>query len=105
MEPNLPLSPVNRRAVLSALALLPAVSGALLPALAQAATSADPLPSWNDGAAKQAIINFINVTTDTSSPDFVPLEERIATFDQDGTLRANIPSTRKLSTASNVFRR
>jgi hypothetical protein len=45
----------------------------------------DPLPSWSDGPAKQAIINFVRVTTDTSSPHFVPPEERVATFDQDGT--------------------
>jgi phosphoglycolate phosphatase-like HAD superfamily hydrolase len=45
----------------------------------------DPLPSWNDGPAKQAILNFIRVTTDKSSPKFVPAAERIATFDQDGT--------------------
>lgn len=91
MEPKLPLSPLNRRAVLSGLALLPAVSGTLLPGLAQAATSGDPLPSWNEGATKQAIIKFVNVTTDTTSPDFVPLEERIATFDQDGTLWVEHP--------------
>jgi phosphoglycolate phosphatase-like HAD superfamily hydrolase len=45
----------------------------------------DPLPSWNDGPAKQAILDFVRVTTDPSSPNFVPPEERIATFDQDGT--------------------
>jgi hypothetical protein len=45
----------------------------------------DPLPSWNDGPAKQAILNFIRITTDKSSPKFVPVAERIATFDQDGT--------------------
>ncbi len=45
----------------------------------------DPLPAWNDGAAKQAIVNFVKTTTDPSSPNFVPPEERIATFDQDGT--------------------
>ena len=46
----------------------------------------DPLPSWNDGPAKQAIVDFVRVTTDQASPKFVPPEERIATFDQDGTL-------------------
>lgn len=45
----------------------------------------DPLPSWNDGLAKQSILNFVRITTDKSSPKFVPAEERIATFDQDGT--------------------
>src|SRR5215475_13530592 len=46
----------------------------------------DPLPSWNDGAAKNAIFDFVRVTTDRESPKFVPAEQRIATFDQDGTL-------------------
>ena len=45
----------------------------------------DPLPSWNDGPAKRAIIDFVKTTTDTASPKFVPPEARIATFDQDGT--------------------
>jgi hypothetical protein len=46
----------------------------------------DSLPSWNDGPAKQAIVDFVRVTTDQAGPKFVPPEERIATFDQDGTL-------------------
>ena len=50
---------------------------------AQAQT--DPLPSWDDGPAKQAILAFVQATTDTASPKFVPPEARIATFDQDGT--------------------
>ena len=49
------------------------------------------MPSWNDGAAKQAIVDFVKATTDKSSPDFVPPEERIATFDQDGTLWVEHP--------------
>jgi phosphoglycolate phosphatase-like HAD superfamily hydrolase len=51
----------------------------------------DPLPSWNDGPAKQAIVNFVKVTTDAASPQFVPPAERIATFDQDGTLWVEHP--------------
>ena len=54
-------------------------------------SSTDPLPSWNDGAAKQAIIEFVKTTTDKSSTNFVPLAERIATFDQDGTLWVEHP--------------
>lgn len=46
----------------------------------------DPLPSWNEGAAKQTIVNFIRTTTDKANPDYIRPEERIATFDQDGTL-------------------
>jgi len=50
------------------------------------AYAADPLPSWNDGAAKQSIITFVEKVTTPGSPDFVPVPERIATFDNDGTL-------------------
>lgn len=53
--------------------------------------AADPLPSWNEGAAKQSIVNFIRTTTDKSDPDYIPQEERIATFDQDGTLWVEQP--------------
>jgi phosphoserine phosphatase len=55
------------------------------------AQAADPLPSWNDGPAKQAIVEFVRVTTTQGSPQFVPPEERIATFDQDGTLWVEHP--------------
>jgi phosphoserine phosphatase len=51
----------------------------------------DPLPSWNDGPAKQAIVEFVNATTTQGSPQFVPPEARIATFDQDGTLWVEHP--------------
>jgi len=51
----------------------------------------DPLPSWNDGPAKQAILKFVQATTDAGSAGFVPPAERIATFDQDGTLWVEHP--------------
>jgi hypothetical protein len=51
----------------------------------------DPLPSWNNGAAKQAILDFVKGVTDQSSPNFVVPEARIATFDQDGTLWVEHP--------------
>jgi phosphoglycolate phosphatase-like HAD superfamily hydrolase len=51
----------------------------------------DPLPSWNDGAAKQAIMHFVQVTTDPTSAQFVPPDQRLATFDQDGTLWVEHP--------------
>jgi phosphoglycolate phosphatase-like HAD superfamily hydrolase len=51
----------------------------------------NPLPSWNDGAAKKAILEFVRATTDKSSPKFVPATDRIATFDQDGTLWTEHP--------------
>lgn len=53
--------------------------------------SADPLPSWNDGATKQKIVEFVQATTRTGSPQFVPPAERIAVFDNDGTLWAERP--------------
>jgi phosphoserine phosphatase len=51
----------------------------------------DPLPSWSDGPAKKTIIDFVNAATDRVSPKFVPEPERIATFDQDGTLWVEHP--------------
>jgi hypothetical protein len=55
------------------------------------AQPADPLPSWNDGKAKQSIIAFVDTVTKKGSPDFVPPAERIATFDNDGCLWAEQP--------------
>ncbi|HEY5313664.1 MAG TPA: HAD family hydrolase [Pirellulales bacterium] len=51
----------------------------------------DSLPSWNEGPAKQAIVDFVRATTDRDGKNFVPPEERIATFDQDGTLWVEHP--------------
>jgi phosphoserine phosphatase len=58
---------------------------------AGAFAQSDPLPSWNDGAAKKAIVDFVQATTTPASPKFVPQPERIATFDQDGTLWVEQP--------------
>jgi len=84
---------LNRRVLLAALAKLAILFTPILPlsALAQAPSVTDPLPSWNDGPAKQAIVDFVKATTDSASPKFVPPEERIATFDQDGTLWVEHP--------------
>ncbi len=65
--------------------------GALLALGSQAFAQSDPLPSWNDGPAKQAIVAFVKDTTTQGSPKFVPPAERIATFDQDGTLWVEHP--------------
>lgn len=54
-------------------------------------TGADPLPSWNDDPAKQSIMQFVKITTDKTHPQFVAPEDRIATFDQDGTLWVEHP--------------
>jgi phosphoglycolate phosphatase-like HAD superfamily hydrolase len=76
---------MNRSIAAACLALLFAVSG-----LAATGT-ADPLPSWNEGAAKDAIVGYVrNVTTDGSA-GFIPAGERIATFDNDGTLWSEQP--------------
>ena len=56
------------------------------------ARAADPLPSWNDGPAKQSIITFVEKVTKPGSPDFVPAPERIAVFDNDGTLWSEQPA-------------
>lgn len=59
--------------------------------LAGPAPADDALPSWNEGRAKAAIVEFVRVTTTPGSPSFVPVAERIATFDQDGTLWVEHP--------------
>ena len=51
----------------------------------------DPLPSWNDGPAKQSIVTFVQKVSDSAGPQFVPPEQRIATFDNDGTLWSEQP--------------
>lgn len=63
--------------------VLAVLAGLLL--TSRAWSQQDPLPSWKVGPAKQAILDFVRVTTDKASPKFVPLEERLATFDEDGT--------------------
>jgi phosphoglycolate phosphatase-like HAD superfamily hydrolase len=78
---------------------LPKVSGifralalaALLVLGTPARAQSDPLPSWNEGAAKKAIVEFVQATTTQGSPNFVPPGERVATFDQDGTLWVEHP--------------
>jgi haloacid dehalogenase-like hydrolase len=100
MSPKLFLPGPSRRQMLSVLATLPLVSGSLLhpdAASAQAATSANPLPSWNDGATKQSILDFVAAVTREGSPDFVPPAERIATFDNDGTLWVEHPMYTQLT--------
>src|SRR6266849_5927863 len=59
--------------------------------LTNTAYAADPLPSWNDTASKKAIVAFVEKVTREGSPDFVPVPERIATFDNDGTLWCEQP--------------
>jgi phosphoserine phosphatase len=70
------------------------LASALVCALAFTTTvsrATDPLPSWNEGKAKQSIVAFVEKVTKPGSPDFVPVPERIATFDNDGTLWCEQP--------------
>jgi phosphoserine phosphatase len=76
--------------------LLSAIRAALLmavvsPVATGATPPADPLPSWNDGAAKQAILDYVARVSDEASPHHVPEPERIAVFDNDGTLWPEYP--------------
>src|SRR6185436_16212227 len=56
----------------------------------------DPLPSWNEGAVKNAILDYVKKITDSASTGFIPLADRIATFDNDGTLWAERPYVQEL---------
>src|SRR6266513_4440180 len=68
-----------------------AIGAVLLGSGASLQGQGDPLPSWNDTAPKKAIVAFVEKVTKEGSPDFVPPEERIATFDNDGTLWCEKP--------------
>jgi hypothetical protein len=63
------------------------------------AQTTDALSSWNDGKAKQSIVAFVEKVTTPGSPDFVPAAERIATFDNDGTLWPSHPMYTQLAFA------
>jgi phosphoglycolate phosphatase-like HAD superfamily hydrolase len=87
MGPIKTFSGIDRRIFILGLAL----SVTSLPGVAVAQAPGGLLPSWNEGAAKQAILDFVHLTTDRSSPSYVAPEERIAVFDQDGTLWVEHP--------------
>jgi hypothetical protein len=59
------------------------------------AAAQDPLPSWNDGPSKKAILDFVRTTTDTSSSKFVPIVDRSATFTKTARFGSNNRSTRR----------
>lgn len=84
------IAPLGRRALLGAVATSAALFSRVSNSGAQA--QGQSLPSWNDGPPKQAILDFVRATTDQSGADFVPPEDRIATFDQDGTLWVEHPA-------------
>jgi len=81
--------------LLLALALSAMLSGAAV----RKVTADDPLPSWNDGQAKTAIIDLVQRVTNEGSPDFVSRADRIATFDNDGTLWSEHPMYTQLAFA------
>ena len=93
MKPIATSPGIDRRSLLATLGLLPVLPVPLFPtsAPAQAPTSSGSLPSWNEGPAKQAIIDFVRATSDRSSASYVAPEDRIAVFDQDGTLWVEHP--------------
>lgn len=64
---------------------------AALPLAAAAQAQTDPLPSWNDSATKAAIVDFVAAVTTEGGPDYVAPNNRIATFDNDGTLWVEQP--------------
>src|SRR5262245_53117003 len=63
----------------------------LVPPASAQPSPADPLPSWNDGPAKRAVLDFVARVTRDGGSDFVPVAERIAVFDNDGTLWSEQP--------------
>jgi hypothetical protein len=81
------MRPFNRRGVIAAL-IAAALCGLASP---YASAQTDPLPSWNDGAVKKSITDFVARTTTQGGAEFVPPAERIAVFDNDGTLWAEQP--------------
>jgi hypothetical protein len=78
---------IDRRSVLAGLLVSAAATSLADRALAQS----DPLPSWNEGRSKKSILDFVSAVTTEGAPDFVPPPERIATFDNDGTLWCEQP--------------
>ena len=82
---------MGRRSMLAAVTTTVALFSAARYSSTHAQAQGEPLPSWKDGPAKQSILDFVRATTNPSSKDFVAPEDRIATFDQDGTLWVEHP--------------
>ena len=91
MKPIIRFPAIDRRILLSSLAMLPVLSVSLRFTSAVAQAQSDPLPSWNDGATKASILDFVARLTTQGGPYFVPVDQRIATFDNDGTLWVEQP--------------
>jgi hypothetical protein len=99
MKRIVPSTGINRRTLVSTLAALPFLSGTLLSQSQAQPAAGDALPSWNEGASKQSIVDFVTAVTREGSPDFVPTLQRIATFDNDGTLWCEQPMYTQLNFA------
>jgi hypothetical protein len=91
MKPIVRFPLLDRRVLLSSLAMLPLLSTSFRSTSAVAQAQSDPLPSWNEGATKASIVDFVARVTTQNGPYFVPVEQRIATFDNDGTLWVEQP--------------
>ena len=91
MKPTRLPSGISRRVLLATMTAIPTLPGLIVATAANAQAPVGVLPSWNDGPAKQAILDFVHATIDQASPSFVPSEDRVATFDQDGTLWVEHP--------------
>jgi|GEM_PF-1935025 len=88
-----------------AMSLLASSASAQATDTQSAKAQADPLPSWNDKAAKQAILEYVEKVTRADSPDFVPVPQRIAVLDNDGTLWPEYPIPFQLAFALDDVKR
>jgi hypothetical protein len=93
------VSGISRRALLTRAVTVSTLLAPALPFLTQVQAQTDPPSSWNDGANKEAITVFVARVTQQGGPDFVPPAERIATFDNDGTLWVEHPMYTQLAFA------
>src|SRR5829696_1300087 len=96
---------VDRRTILLGGPMLVAASSSLGAVASAQPLAADPLPSWNDGATKKSITDFVARVTTQGGADFVPPDQRIATFDNDGTLWIEQPIYCSSSSRSIASRR
>jgi hypothetical protein len=88
---------MRRRTVIREALLLCSFAVSLVRSDVPSPSSPDPLPSWNNGAPKQAILHFVAEVTGPGRPGFVPPEQRIAAFDNDGTLWVEQPIPTELA--------
>jgi len=85
MKPIVRFPVIDRRILLSSMAMVPLLTVAVRSTSAVAQAQRDPLPSWNDGSTKASIVDFVARVTTQGAAYFAPPEQRIATFDNDGT--------------------